>query len=66
MTLYTISYVLEGCGTQRALNVLASSFESAMKMFHKAHPDSLITHVTVGEKTIMYEEANEITESDST
>ena len=59
MTLYTIAYVLEGCGTESSQSVLASSVESALTMFKKANPSALITHVAVGERTIMYEEEDE-------
>ena len=63
MTLYTINYVLEGCGTEISQQVLASSFKSAMNMFHEAHSTALITHVDVGDRTIVYGEEDEITET---
>ena len=59
MTLYTIAYVLKGCGTQASQSVLSSSIESAMKMFKKANPGALITHVSVGVRVVMYEEVDE-------
>ena len=63
MTLYTINYVLEGCGREASQQVLASSFKSAMNMFHKSHSTALITHVDVGDRTIVYGEEDEITET---
>ena len=62
MTLYTVVFVRKGCGTEAAQSVLASSVKSAVKLFYSTHSDTLITRVAVGDRTIMYEEANEITE----
>jgi len=65
MIVYTINYMLEGCGTEASQSVLASSFKSAMNMFHKAHSTALITHVDVGDRTIVYGEEDEIIKSES-
>ena len=63
MVLYTVVYVRKGCGTEASQSVLASSVKSAVKMFYSTHSDTLITSVAVGDRVIMYEEANEITET---
>ena len=66
MILYTVAYVLEGCGTEAAQRVLASSIESALVMFTVANPTAHITFVSVGDRTVMYEdEANEVTKTES-
>ncbi len=59
MVLYTVVYVRKGCGTEASQSVLASSVKSAVKLFYSTHSDTLITRVAVGDRVIMYEEANE-------
>jgi hypothetical protein len=54
MTLYTIVSYQKGCGTGREQSILASSVESAVKMFYKANTDAHIERVKVGERVVYY------------
>ncbi len=61
LTLFTVLHA-EGKKSQQ---VLASSIESAMDMFHKAHPDDHIYSVLVGDQTVHYGETDATTEFES-
>ena len=54
MTLYTIVCYQKGCGTPREQSILASSVESAVKMFYKATTDAHIERIKVGDKVVYH------------
>ena len=54
MTLYTIVCYRKGCGTGGEQSVLASSVESAVKLFYKANTDTHIERIKVGDKVVYH------------
>ncbi len=62
MTLYTIDFKLL-VGTDASQSVVTSSIESAVMIFKRKYPGVTIRRVSVGDRVLMYEEANEVTES---
>ena len=55
LTLFTILHA-EGKKSQQ---VLASSIEAAMKVFHDKYPDDYIYSVLVGDQTVHYGDEND-------
>ena len=68
MILYSIIYEISADTLLPAQQeeVLASSIEVAVELCKKKHPDAQIKCVSVGDKTLMYEEANELNKIKST
>ena len=66
MILYSIIYETPADRLAAQQNVLASSVESAVTIFMEKHPDAHIKCVSVGDKILMYEEANELDKPEST
>lgn len=62
LTLFTITY----SDSQKAQQVLASSIEAAMKVFHEKYPDEHINGVLVGDQMVHYGESHEVITSEST
>ena len=63
LTLYTVVNFQEGKGAGEQ-HVLASSVESAIKMFYRKFPNARISGVLVDDKIVYYGAPHEATESE--
>ena len=66
MILYSIIYETPADRLSAHQHILASSVELAVTIFMEKYPDAHIKCVSVGDKTLMYEEANELDKTEGT